>query len=95
MRFFADRCMPESVPAALETEGHEVLRLRNQMITDAPDSEVIEKAQTLNAVPLSLNGDFADIVCYPLSKYGGIVSVQVKKRPEVLDQITSRLNLSE
>jgi len=91
MRFFADHCVPESIATTLEAEGHEVLRLRNQMATDAPDVDVIEKAQTLDAVLLSLNGDFSDIVRYPPSTYEGIVSVQVKNRPEVLDQITKRL----
>jgi predicted nuclease of predicted toxin-antitoxin system len=91
MRFFADHCVPESVAEALESKGHEVLRLRNQMATDAPDPDVIEKAQMLDAVLLSLNGDFSDIVRYPPSKYGGIISMQVRNRPEVLAQITERL----
>ena len=75
MRFFADHCVPESVDETLEAAGHEVLRLRNQMSNDAPDPEVIAKAQALNAVLLSLNGDFSDIVRYPPSNYGGIVSM--------------------
>lgn len=91
MRFFADHCVPESIAAALEAKGHEVLRLRNQMATDAPDPDVIEKAQRFDAVLLSLNGDFSDIVRYPPSTYGGIVSIQVKNRPEVLGKITQRL----
>lgn len=91
MRFFADHCVPESVAEALEADGHEVLRLRDQIATDAPDAEVIEQAQALDAVLLSLNGDFSDIVRYPPSEYGGIVSLQVKNRLEALDQITERL----
>ncbi|PEN12674.1 hypothetical protein CRI94_14265 [Longibacter salinarum] len=91
MRFFADHCVPESLAEALESKGHEMLRLRNQMVTDAPDPDVIEKAQMLGAVLLSLNGDFSDIVRYPPSKYGGIISMQVRNRPEVLAQITGRL----
>ncbi len=91
MRFFADHCVPESIATTLEAEEHEVLRLRNQMATDAPDTDVIEKAQSLDALLLSLNSDFSDIVRYPPSKYGGIVSMQVRNRPEGLDQITKRL----
>ena len=91
MRFFADHCVPESAAEALEVEGHEVVRLRNQMATNAPDAAVIGKAQTLDAIFLSLNGDFSDIVRYPPSSYGGIVSLQVKNRPEVLDQIMQKL----
>lgn len=91
MHFFADPCVPESVAEALESKGHEVLRLRNQMATDAPDPDVIEQAQLLDAVLLSLNGDFSDIVRYPPSTYGGIISMQVRNRPEVLAQIMERL----
>jgi len=91
MRFFADHCVPEFITTTLEARGHEGLRLRNQMATDAPDAEVIERTQTLDAILLSLNGDFSGIVRYPPSKYGGVVSIQVKNRPEVLDQIARRL----
>lgn len=91
MRFFADHCVPESLAKSLEAAGHDVLRLRTQMATDAPDSAVIAKAQRLDAILLSLNGDFSDIVRYPPSIYEGIISVQVKNRPEVLGQIAKRL----
>jgi hypothetical protein len=40
---------------------------------------------------LSLNGDFADIVGYPPQQYGGIVSLQVRDRPEIIPNIMSRL----
>lgn len=91
MRFFADHCVPTSAIEALEAESHEVARLRNQLPTDAPDPEVIAEAERLDAVLLSLNGDFSDLVRYPPQKYGGIVSLQVKGRPEVLDRIVQRL----
>ena len=89
MRFFADHCVPESIATKLEAKGHEVLRLRNQMATDAPDTDVIEKAQSLDAVLLSLNGDFSDIVRYPPSKYGGIVSMQVRAGRRCLIKLQS------
>lgn len=43
-RFFADHCVPASIAAALEANGHEVLWLRPQRTNDAPDTDVIEKA---------------------------------------------------
>ena len=73
MRFFADHCVPESVAEALETDGHEVVRLRHQLPNDMPDSEVIAEAQDLNPLLLSPNGDFSDLVRYPPQQYGGIV----------------------
>jgi hypothetical protein len=61
------------------------------LAADAPDPGVIEQAQRLDAVLLSLNGDFSDIVRYPPSQYGGIISMQVRNRLEVLAQLTERL----
>jgi hypothetical protein len=52
-----------------------------------PNTEVIEKAQALEALLVSLRGDFSDIVRYPSSTFRGIVSVQMKNRPEALDEV--------
>lgn len=91
MRFFADHCVPRSVGEALAGEGHEVERLREHLPTDAPDREVMQAAQRLNAILLSLNSDFADLIRFPPSEFGGIVALQVRNRPEVIPQIVRRL----
>jgi hypothetical protein len=52
--------------------------------------KVIAEAQDLNALLLSLNGDFCDL-CATHQQYGGIVSLQVRGRPEVLDPLIKRL----
>jgi len=57
MRLFADHRVPESVARRLESDGNEVLRLRDHLPTDAPDPNVLDKAQELDVVLLSLNGD--------------------------------------
>lgn len=36
------------------------------------------KAQEIDAIVLSLNGDFADIVNYPPKNYKGIVALQMR-----------------
>ena len=38
--------------------GHEVLRLKDHLPTESPDALVIGKGQELDAILLSLNGDF-------------------------------------
>jgi predicted nuclease of predicted toxin-antitoxin system len=68
MRFFADHCVPRSVAESLEDEGHEVVRLQDELPAHASDSVVIETAQQLDALLFSLNGDFADIVRHPPSE---------------------------
>ncbi len=91
LKFFADQCVPNLVMGALRDAGHEVLRLREHIPPDSPDPVVIAAAQELGALLVSLNGDFADIVTYPPSRYKGIVALQVRGHPEVLPQLVSRL----
>jgi predicted nuclease of predicted toxin-antitoxin system len=91
LRFFADHCVSNFVIQALRDAGHEVLRLKEHIPTDSPDSFVISTAQELDAVLVSLNGDFADIVTYPPANYKGIIALQVRNHPEILPQLISRL----
>jgi predicted nuclease of predicted toxin-antitoxin system len=91
LRFFADQCVPNIVLEVLGDAGHEVLRLREHIRPDSPDAAVIATAQELDAVLVSLDTDFVDIVTYPPSRYKGIIAFQVRNHPEVLPQIVSRL----
>ena len=93
LRFFADHCVPNAVAETLEGEGHEVLRLRNHLPTDAPDEVVIATAQERGCILVSLNGDFSDIVSYPPANYGGIIALQVRNRPEAIPRILARLSV--
>ena len=91
LRILVDHCVPESAVQYLLNAGHEVLRLRDCLSTDATDFEVISKAQELNAVLLSLNGDFADIVNFPPEKYKGIIALQIENHPEILPALLQTL----
>ena len=91
MRFFSDHCVPRSIEDTLESEGHEVIRLSARLRVDAEDSAVIEEAQTISAILLSLNGDFADLIRYPPEEYAGIVALQVRNRPEAIPAIIDKL----
>lgn len=91
LRFFADHCVSNSIMETLRDAGHEVLRLKDHIPSDSPDSVVISKAQELDAILISLNGDFADIVTYPHEKYKGIISLQIRNQPEIIPQIMSKL----
>ena len=91
LRFFADHCVPSSVIRMLSNAGYEVLLLRDYIPTDSPDFTVIEKAQEIEAILLSLNGDFADIVTYPPANYKGIIALQVRNHPEIIPDLMERL----
>jgi predicted nuclease of predicted toxin-antitoxin system len=86
-----DQCVPRSVADSLRNAGHAVDLLRNHLPINAQDNDVIAPTQSLEAVLVSLNGDFADIVNYPPANFRGIISVQVKNHPESLPAIVIRL----
>ena len=92
LRFFADHCISNFIIKTLQEAGNEVFRLRDYISTDSADQIVISKAQELNSILISLNGDFADIVSYPPANFKGIISLQVKNHPEIIPQIITRLN---
>ena len=91
LRLFADQCVPIVVIEALREAGHEVQYLRDFLPVESPDLVVISKAQELESILISLNGDFANIFNYPPANYQGIIALQVRNHPEVLPQIVSRL----
>jgi predicted nuclease of predicted toxin-antitoxin system len=92
LRFLADHCISNSFVQNLREANHEVLKLKDVLPVESPDSLVIAKAQEMGAVLLSLNGDFADIVTYPPRKYKGIVALQLRNHSEVLPHLMRRLS---
>ena len=69
LRFFADHCISNFIIQTLRDSGFEVFRLRDFIPADSPDLVVISKAQELDSILISLNGDFADIVAHPPANY--------------------------
>ena len=91
LRFFADHCVSNLIIKSLQSAGHEVLRLGGYLPIESPDPAVLARAQELDAVLLSLNGDFADIVTYPPGRFRGIVALQVLNHPEITTRLVARL----
>lgn len=91
LRFFADQCVPMSVIRTLREAGYEVLRLTDYIPAASSDKLVISKAQQLDAILISLNGDFSDIVTYPPEQYKGILALQVRNHPEAIPQLLEGL----
>ncbi len=91
LRFFADHCVPNSVIQVLRDASHEVHILKEHIPRNSDDPAVIAKIQELDAILVSLNGDFADIVAYPPANYKGIIALQVRNHPEAIPAIMQRL----
>lgn len=91
LRFLADHCVSNLIVETLRGAGHEVFVLRNLLPVESVDDVVIAKAQEIDAILISLNGDFADIVTYPPKRYKGIVALQMRNHPETLSYLLARL----
>ena len=90
-RFLADHCISNFIVQALRDAKHEVFRLKDLLPVESSDQIVLAKAQEIDAILLSLNGDFADIVSYPPKKNKGIVALQMRNHPEILRRLFARL----
>jgi predicted nuclease of predicted toxin-antitoxin system len=91
LKFFVDHCVPSSVIQAMRDAGHQVLRLNEHIPQDSSDLVVISKAREPDAILVSLNGDFADIVTYPPRGWNGIIALQVRNHPQAISEIVDRL----
>jgi hypothetical protein len=61
------------------------------MPADSPDDLVIEKARSIDAALISLNGDVVNIIAYPPSRFPGIIALQLHNHPEVTPAVVARL----
>ena len=91
LRFLADHCISNTIIRTLRDANHEVVRLGEVLPVESADPMVIAKAQDLDAILLTMNGDFADIVRYPPKRYKGIVAIQMRNHAEDVDKLMSRL----
>ena len=91
LRFFADHCIPNSIIQELQDAGYSVIRLKDRIPIESPDSKVLGTAQEIDAILLSLNGDFANILSYPPDRYKGIIAFQVRNHPETIPHLMRRL----
>lgn len=61
MRFFVDQCVPESVAKALESNGYEVIRLREKTAVNSSDTLVAAVSEANNAILVTMDSDFRKI----------------------------------
>src|SRR5215467_245025 len=91
LRFLADHCVSNTTVQTLREAQHEVFRLRDVLPVESSDAIVLAKAQEIDAVLISLDGDFADIINYPPKDFKGIIALQMGNHPEILPRILARL----
>ena len=62
----------------LEELGLKIYRLRGPIPCESPDQIVISKVREFDSILFSLNGDFTDIITYPLENYHGRSFSEIK-----------------
>ena len=91
LRFLADHCVSNSTVQTLREANHEVFCLRDVLAVESWDAIVLAKAQEIDAILISLDGDFADIINYPPKDFKGIIALLTRNHPEILPKILARL----
>lgn len=61
----------------LRAQGYEVITLKELGQADAEDSQVLALAQSLDAVLITNDKGFGNILTYPPERYGGIILLRV------------------
>ena len=88
-----DQCVPRKFQGIIKSWGYQVDLLTEHISSDSPDTKVIELAQTLDAVLLTIDLDFANILDYPPADYQGIMVIRydVADENDVLNTLKQAL----
>ncbi len=73
LRFLVDEDLPRSTARVLREHGYEAQDVRDMGLRGSTDSEVFARAQSLSAVLLTADIDFANILRFPPGSHFGIV----------------------
>ena len=93
MPVLLDHCVPRKFLTLIASWGYEASLLSEHSKPDIPDGEVVAIAQQLDAVFLTVDMDFSNILTYPPQDYAGIVVIRYQARNEaqVIDALRQAL----
>ena len=77
-----DNCVPRKYRRLLEGWGYPASFSEDYISPDAPDTQVVELARKLDAVLLTVDMDFANILDYPPQNYSGLIVVRYQPLDE-------------
>ncbi len=89
-----DHCVPRRYLQLVREWGYRAALMTDHIPADSPDRLVMTLATKLDAVLLTADLDFANILDYPPSAYGGIVIIryQAHNETEVDNTLKAMLN---
>lgn len=82
MSILIDHCVPGVFLRVLREWGYEANPLKQYIKPDADDPDVISLAQSLDAVLLTADMDFSNILDYPPQNYQGIIVIRYQAAQE-------------
>lgn len=77
MKILADHCVYGKTVKFLRAQGHEVITLQEIGQAKAADPQVLTLAQSLDAVLVTNDKGFGNILTYPPERYAGILLLRV------------------
>ncbi len=88
MTILIDHCVFPRYKRLLESWGYEARLLHEVIQTDAADPDVLETALQLDAILLTFDMDFSNIVTYPPHDYQGIIVIRYQAEDEAESEHT-------
>lgn len=82
MSFLIDNCVPRKYLSLLKSWGYNAALLSQHIPADSADPDVLKLAQTLDAVLLTVDLDFSNILLYPPQNYVGIMVMRYAVKDE-------------
>lgn len=77
-----DHCVPRRYLHLLHEWDYDAVLMTDHIPADAPDPDVLALAEELDAVLLTVDMDFANILDYPPTDYGGLVVMRYRIEDE-------------
>jgi len=78
MKFLADHCVYGGTVKLLREQGHEVITLKELGRAAIPDSQVLVEAQARDAVLITTDKGFGNILVHPPGSHGGIILLRMR-----------------
>ena len=97
-RFLIDKDLPHLLASFLLERGHSSEHVRDLSLRGSPDRQIFEAAQQRQAVLVTGDTDFGNLLRFPFGSHFGIVVVQfpsVMRARELATQIATTLSALE
>ncbi|MEK7450086.1 MAG: DUF5615 family PIN-like protein [Planctomycetota bacterium] len=82
MIVLTDHCLPGKTIKLLRSQGYRIITLKELNKTSVSDREVLQITREQDAILITCDLDFANILVYPPEHYQGIIVLRMNSRTE-------------